>query len=48
MIKKELGLGDAVEVLVGVAVGYEDGEAGINGVRTGRNGWEESVEFMED
>ncbi|KAH6109564.1 hypothetical protein HBI69_157810 [Parastagonospora nodorum] len=48
VIKKELGLGDEMEVLVGVAVGYEDGEEGINGVRTGRDKWEDSVDFMED
>jgi len=31
-----------VEVLVGVVVGYEDGEKGVNGVRMGRDAYANS------
>jgi len=47
IVKEVLGLEKGMRVLVGVAVGYEDGGKGVNGVRVGREGWEGSVEFRD-
>lgn len=47
VIQRQLGLGEDVVVLVGVAVGYEDGRQGINRVRSEREGLEKNVEFVD-
>lgn len=35
-------------VLCGMAVGFEDGGARVNGIRTGRRGWEETTVWWEE
>jgi hypothetical protein len=44
----ELGLSEDMEVLVGVAVGFEDGSHKINHLKGERDALENSVEFIED
>jgi hypothetical protein len=48
VIQRELGLGEDVEVLVGVAVGFKDGGHGINRVRSERDGLDRNVEFVKE
>jgi len=43
IIADVLGLGDDMEVLCGVAIGYEDQGEKINGIRSGRMDWRECV-----
>jgi len=39
VVKKELGIGEDLEVLCGVAIGYEDEGEKVNGLRSGRDDW---------
>lgn len=43
VLKQELAIPEDVDVLCGVAVGWEDKSAGVNGVRSGRRDWRECV-----
>ncbi|KAH7401433.1 Nitroreductase-like protein [Pyrenochaeta sp. MPI-SDFR-AT-0127] len=43
VVKETLGIGEELEVLCGVAIGYEDPEHAINKVVSGRMDWKECV-----
>ena len=45
VIKRELKVEDKMMVLVGVALGYEDGSNRLNKLKTERDGWKDNVEF---
>ncbi|KAJ8113513.1 hypothetical protein OPT61_g4373 [Boeremia exigua] len=47
VIREELGIGEDMLVLTGIAVGFEDEAAGLNKLDMERDGWWESVEFVE-
>jgi hypothetical protein len=47
VVKKTLGLGEEMEVLVGVAVGYEDEGSSLNKIEFGREPVEKCVEFRD-
>lgn len=47
VVRGELGIGEEMSVLSGIAVGFEDGGSRLNGLRVGRDGVADCVEFME-
>lgn len=48
VLREQLGIPDEMRVLCGVAIGFEDGDAGVNQVRCGRLPVGESVVFREE
>ncbi len=48
VIRKELGLGEEMVVLTGLAVGYEDERHKVNKLGVIRDAWKESVEFVDE
>jgi hypothetical protein len=48
VIEKELGLNPDMLVLAGVAVGFEDETHRLNHIKTDRDAYKKSVEFVED
>ena len=47
VLRRELELGEDMEFLTGVAVGFEDPKAHINGLRIEKEDWREKVDFMQ-
>jgi nitroreductase len=43
LMKRELEIGEGMDVLCGVAIGYEDPGEKVNEVRIGRRNWRESI-----
>lgn len=48
VVRRELGIDDSMEILTGMAVGYEDESSQLNRLRCGREGIDGSVEFLCD
>jgi hypothetical protein len=47
VVRKELGIGEGMSVLSGIAVGFEDEGSRLNRLRVVRDGVKECVEFVE-
>jgi nitroreductase len=47
LVRKELGIGDDMQLLCSLAIGYEDKGARINHVKTQRDGWTGHVKFFD-
>ncbi|KAI4593869.1 hypothetical protein KJ359_008912 [Pestalotiopsis sp. 9143b] len=48
VVRKAVGVADDLEILCGVAVGYEDAEFNVNKVRIGRFAVEDTTSFVKD
>lgn len=48
IVREQLGIGDDMRVLCGLAIGYPDPEFPANGLRVGRNPLAENVRFVRD
>jgi len=48
VLRKELGIGEELAIMCGVAIGIEDGEFGANKLRIARRPVEDNVVFLED
>lgn len=48
MVKKELGFGDDMVVLAGIAVGYEDETHKINHIQAERENFKKNADSIKD
>ena len=48
VIRKALGMPDHMQILCGLAVGYEDPEHHINQLKMSRDAWKENVTFVTE
>ncbi|KAF2658090.1 nitroreductase [Lophiostoma macrostomum CBS 122681] len=48
VVKKTVGIPDGLEVLSGLAIGYEDTSERVNSIRSGRADWRDAVVEMSD
>lgn len=48
VVRGELGVGEELEIICGLAVGYADGGFGANRIRIGRVSVESTTVFLED
>ena len=48
IVREQLGIGDEMRVLCGLAIGYPDPDFPANGLRVGRNPLTENVRFVRD
>ncbi|KAI0204934.1 Nitroreductase-like protein [Astrocystis sublimbata] len=47
VVRREVGIPDSLSILVGVAVGYEDAEAGVNRIKIDRDGVDKTTVWVD-
>ncbi|TGJ81103.1 hypothetical protein E0Z10_g7672 [Xylaria hypoxylon] len=47
VVKKEVGIDDDLQVLCGIAIGFEDGEANVNHIRSVRDDVERNTAWVQ-
>ncbi|RYC55887.1 hypothetical protein CHU98_g10326 [Xylaria longipes] len=48
VVRREVGIAEDLRVLVAVAVGFEDGEAGVNQIRIARDGVDKTTVWVDE